>query len=114
MIICTQEGITKSQPTICVSYSYPLYDNQGNDIGGARLSAHRTYPLPNQWGGTGRSKPLDGDGKIFPSWQEAKQWAMEHGYIRTWRRTYDPKRKAERVARYALAHHLTQPHLVGV
>ena len=100
MTICTQEGITKSQPTIFVGYSYPIYDNQGKDIGGARLSVTRVYPLPNQWGGTGRTKRLDGDGKIFPSWQEAKAWAIEHGYLRIWNRTYDPIRKAQRAKLY--------------
>jgi hypothetical protein len=102
MIICSHESITQSQPPLCVGYAYPVYDKDGNDLGGCRLSVHRTYPLPNEWGGIGRIKHLDGDGKIFPSYQEAREWAIQHGYLRTWFRPYNPTKKLDRARVYKL------------
>lgn len=100
MSIVTQEGVTKSQPMIFVGFSYPVYDDnpkEANIIAGCRLSVHRVYNhLKNEWGGVGRSKHLDGDGKLFSTIQEARQWAFEHGYLREWFRTPDPARKERR------------------
>jgi hypothetical protein len=104
MSICSQESVTKSQPQLCVgyTYSYPVYNDKGEDISGCKLSVHRTYQLSNEWGGIGRIKYLDGNGKVFSSYPEARKWAMEHGYLRVWVRDYNPQKKLERAKVYQL------------
>jgi hypothetical protein len=88
--------MTPSQPQLFVGYSSPVYDDEGTIIAGAKLSVHRSYKLPNQWGGTGRSKPLDADGKLFDSLHAARQYALEHGYLQPFFRTYSPAKKEQR------------------
>lgn len=73
----TQEGVTASQPPVSVSCTIPW--NHGR----VRLNVCRHYSLlHNHLGGFSKIKPLDGDGKMFDTSDEAWQWALEHGYIR--------------------------------
>lgn len=78
--LVTQSGMVPSQPGISVSYS-------GSFVGGpVRLNVRRHYPdLPNEWGGRGRSKPLDCDGMLFADDEAAKRYAYERGYLQRFR-----------------------------
>lgn len=93
MTNCTQNGMTKSQPGTSVGYISPIYEN-GKVIQGVILNVSRYYDqLPNEYGGKGIFKKLDGDGRIFATTKEASQWAKEHGYTREFFMSYDPARK---------------------
>jgi hypothetical protein len=94
--------MTPSQPQLFVGYSSPVYDDNGTVIAGAKLSVHRSYDLSNKWGGRGRSKPLDADGKLFNSLQEARQFALDHGYLQRFFSKYNPKKKEQRRQTYLL------------
>ena len=75
----TQEGVTPSQPDVGVGTTSPARP----DGTGFRLSVHRYYAnLTNEWGGVGRIKPLDGNGLVFDTSEQAHQWAVDHGYVR--------------------------------
>lgn len=96
MATCSQERVTKSQPDMCIAYSSPAHDKNFNIIGAVKLTAARRYDLPNEFGGIGRYKSMDGDGLIFDSMDQARQWAKDHGYVRNWFPSYNPQRKANR------------------
>lgn len=71
---CTNDGITKSQPGICVST---------RTINGVVvLNVYRNYDIKNSYGGVGVSKPLDAYGMIFHSEEDAWAYALVHGYLR--------------------------------
>jgi hypothetical protein len=106
MIICTQDKTTPSQPALFVGYSSPVYNDEGTVIAGARLSVHRVYNhLKNKWGGLGRSKSLDHDGKLFNTLDEARKFALDHGYVRYWFRDYSPTKKEQRRQIYLMQQH---------
>jgi hypothetical protein len=85
MNTATQDGITSSQPGTSVS-AMTHYDENGHRAG-VRLSVTRYYPyLPNEFGGIGVIKPLDCNGMIFKSNEEAFQFALERGYLQEYRR----------------------------
>ena len=84
-ILVTQNGVTKSQPPVNVSYETGVDFRTGEKIQGARLNVFRSYDIPNEFGGRGRGFKLDGDGKLFPSTEAAQQWAHEHGYLQVFR-----------------------------
>jgi hypothetical protein len=90
----TQEGVTPSQPHIGVGTISPARP----DGTGFRLSIHRFYnDLSNEWGGMGRLKPLDGNGLIFDTREQAQQWTVDHGYVRPY--FTSPSLRAERKRR---------------
>lgn len=75
--LVTQNGMTKSQPGVCVSYTLPHY-------GDHRVTLHVTrhyQHLPNEFGGYGVIKHLDHNGMKFDTYDEAKKFALEHGYL---------------------------------
>ena len=75
----TQEGMVSSQPGCSVSTTWPARP----DGSGFRISVSRHYHhLPNQFGGLGVRKPLDGDGMIFETYDAARNWLISHGYVR--------------------------------
>ena len=85
MAYCSQPGVTPSQPGVSMSTTTPAYDRNLEPLPNGpwtRLNLRRHYPdLPNEFGGRGRSKPLDGDGMLFRTPEEARQWAIDHGYL---------------------------------
>lgn len=90
MNTCTQEGVTVSQPGMSVSFT------TGTGMTGVILNVSRHYRnLPNEFGGKGRFKLCDANGKVFKTQDEAKQYALEHGYIREWFKAYNPVRKQQ-------------------
>jgi hypothetical protein len=79
MKICTQHGVTKSQPGTAVSY---CTDDDGQVV----LHVYRIYQnITNKYGGKGKIKALDAHGKKFPSWIAAKEYALAHGYVQVHR-----------------------------
>lgn len=89
---CTQDGVTACQPGVSVSY----VNTQGNPATVLRVSRHYGH-LRNRWGGHGVSKPLDADGRTFPTLEDAQAFALAHGYVR--RYVTAPDLRALRVAR---------------
>lgn len=88
---CTQDGMTPRQPGVSSGTT------SGGGAPGCILNVSRHYPdLPNKWGGRGVSKPLDGNGRWFPSVEEAGAYALERGYTR--RYFTEPGLRARRVA----------------
>lgn len=71
----TQEGVTKSQPSVGCSVS----EYSGKVV----LNVYRNYPnLKNSFGGLGKFSKLDADGKAFKTSDEAFAYAKDHGYLR--------------------------------
>lgn len=83
------EGVTPSQPGVCVSYT------TGGGAG-VRLSVFRAYDnLPNSWGGRGVHKHCDGHGLVFDTQEQASAFCLSRGYIRPWVSSLRAKRKLE-------------------
>lgn len=92
MITVTQDGVTLSQPGICVATMH----NFKRDV--VILHVSRFYPdITNRFGGKGVHKPLDCDGKEFATKELADTFAFEHGYTREY--FTDPDLRAQRVQR---------------
>lgn len=54
----------------------------GSNIDGVILRVHRSYPnLKNKLGGYGKSLHCDNYGRQFPTYEAAKQFALERGYL---------------------------------
>lgn len=73
----TQNGMTKSQPGVCVSYTLPHY---GDHMVTLHVTRHYQH-LRNEFGGWGVTKYLDGDGLKFATYEEAKAYAISRGYL---------------------------------
>lgn len=79
-----QDGMTKSQPMVGVSYQTPAgYTKEGHVVKGYKLSVYRYYKSLKKF------KYLDGDGLIFPTSEEARKYAIEHGYVREYFISHD-------------------------
>jgi hypothetical protein len=70
---CTQNGMTKSQPGMCVSTS--SYN------GVVILNVYRSRNIKNSFGGIGRSAHCDAHGKQFKTTDAAYAYALDHGYL---------------------------------
>lgn len=84
MTLVTQNGIVKNQPGVCVSFTCPAFDwkTMTPIPGKVQLNVTRYYDhLPNKLGGRGVSKKCDHNGKLFNTVEEAKKFALEHGYL---------------------------------
>lgn len=67
----------------CVSYMCPAGYETDELRNSVRLNLVRVYPdQPNEWGGKGVIKRMDHDGKLFPSVEEATEFAHERGYLK--------------------------------
>lgn len=76
---CTQNGMTKSQPGMCVSTS---------SYGGVViLNVYRSRNIKNSFGGIGRAIPCDANGMVFKDSDTAFNFALERGYLQ---RYYTP------------------------
>lgn len=74
----TVEGMVKSQPGTSVSYTMHCQETGDKVV----LSVTRNYrDLKNSFGGRGRSKLLDANGKVFDTFEEAQCFAAERGYL---------------------------------
>ena len=90
--LVTQSGMTKSQPGVCVSYTLPHYGDRM-----VTLHVTRSYDrLPNEFGGHGVTKHLDGDGLRFSAYEEASAYAADRGYLQAY--FTSPDLRARKVA----------------
>lgn len=71
---CTQSGMTKSQPGMCVSTS-------SYKSGEVTLNVYRHRNLRNEFGGIGRTAYCDSNGMKFKTSDEAYAYAFERGYL---------------------------------
>lgn len=74
---CTQEGVTPRQPmtSVCVSHVHGTNEH-------VLLVSRHYADLANEWGGRGRFKRCDHDGRTFASSDEAWAFALDRGYVR--------------------------------
>lgn len=95
--LVTRGGVAPSQPGVSVSTTSPIYAADGTYVPGVcRLNVFRYYDhLPNEFGGRGVSKPLDADGMLFISTDEARRFALERGYLQAHRNRVGHERRAE-------------------
>ncbi len=70
-------GMVSSQPGASVSFTLPCESTGGK----VKLNVYRNYPnLKNEFGGKGRLKALDANGRIFNTYEEAQAYALSRGY----------------------------------
>lgn len=100
--LVTQAGTAPSQPSVGVSTTSPIYAADGTYVPGVcRLNVFRHYDhLPNEFGGRGVSKPLDANGMLFISTDEARRFALERGYLQVYRNCAGHERRIEIERRY--------------
>jgi hypothetical protein len=54
----------------------------GSGIDGVILNVYKDYPdLPNEWGGLGRFRYGDHHGRRFDTMEQARDFALERGYL---------------------------------
>lgn len=76
-IIVTQDGMTQSQPGICVAYI-----SSSNETGCELMVFRNRDKIRNRFGGLGVAQNCDCNGMWFQSIDHAKKFAISRGYLK--------------------------------